>query len=61
MDTPDSPQGQQTTNPNENPQSNFREVDFRELAGDSNEVTITFEEKRYRLILTRNGKLILNR
>lgn len=38
-----------------------REVDFRDLAGDDREVVIRLQDKRYRLILTKNGKLILNR
>ena len=37
------------------------EFEFRQLSGDSREVLITHEGRIYRLRLTRNGKLILNR
>ena len=43
------------------PQKTPREVQFQDLAGGEREVIIVLEEKKYRLLLTRNGKLILNR
>ena len=38
-----------------------REFDFRDLAGEEREILIVFEGKKYRLLATKNGKLLLNR
>lgn len=38
-----------------------KRVAFSEIAGDANEVLIEHDGQTYRLRLTRNGKLILNK
>lgn len=36
-------------------------IDFRKVAGDLKEIVIVYEGREYRLIETKNRKLILNR
>lgn len=36
-------------------------VEFRDIAGCMKEVVIVYEGRQYRLLETKNGKLILNR
>lgn len=56
MDDPAEPSREPDANNDTAP-----EYEFRELASSKNEIVLTHEGKQYRLIATKNGRLVLNR
>lgn len=59
----ESPRFQDSLSDSESPEaSDVPEViSFEELAGDRNEITIEYEGQHYRLRVTKNGRLSLNK
>jgi hemin uptake protein HemP len=61
-DKPGSPPCRRQGKDRPRPDSNgHRLVRFRDLSRDTNEVLIEHDGQIYRLLLTRNGKLLLNK
>ena len=47
--------------PVEKPDNAKREYDAKELFGDSNEIIINYQNEQYRLRITKNEKLVMNK